>query len=99
LPSSLIPSIGRLSRREPWSLRALLRSLAPSEAAPGYGYHFYVLGADEQILRALDLRLPDDEAAMAHARGLLPKGEAVEVLRGALVIGQVGRLSSGKQVA
>jgi hypothetical protein len=99
LPSSLIPSIGRQSRREPWSLRAFLRSLAPAESASGYGYHFYVLGAEDQILRAFDLRLPNDEAAMAHARGLLPKGEAVEVLRGALVIGQVGRLHGDKQTA
>jgi hypothetical protein len=89
--SSLIPSNGRQSRRDPRSLRGLLRAFTPAPDAPGYGYHFYVLGPDDQILRALDLRLPSDEAAMAHARTLLSKGEAVEILRGALVIGQVGR--------
>jgi len=37
------------------------------------------------------MRLSDDEAAMAYARTLLTKGEVVEVLRGALVLGQVRR--------
>jgi hypothetical protein len=54
-------------------------------------YHFYLLGDEGEILRAVDRPFPSDEAAMAHARSLLPKCVSVDVLRGALVLGLVER--------
>lgn len=54
-------------------------------------YHFYLLGDQGEILRAVDRAFTSDEAAMAHARSLLPKCASVDVLRGALVLGLVKR--------
>jgi len=87
----LIPSGPGQGRREHRRRNLLAHVFAPSRAATGFPYRFYVLGAENEVLRALDMRLSDDEAAMAYARTLLTKGEVVEVLRGALVLGQVRR--------
>ena len=52
-------------------------------------YHFYIW-REGQPGRLRDQAFDHDEAAMAHARTLLKDAEAVEVLRGALVLGKVG---------
>jgi hypothetical protein len=82
------PGLGQ-RRREHRRWNPLAHVFAPTGAATGFSYRFYVLGAEKEVLRALDRRLSDDEAAMAYARTLLPEGASVEVLRGALVLGQV----------
>jgi hypothetical protein len=69
------------------------RSFAPirSWTRRGFSYHFYILGADGEILDTVDCDFHDDGTAMAHADALVARGDSVEVLRGALVLGQVRR--------
>jgi len=62
-----------------------------SVSNPVPDYHFYLLGEEGEILKAVDRPFASDEAAMAHARSLLPKCVSVDVLRGALVLGLVER--------
>lgn len=76
-------------RRGRFWLKSLVRAFARPPEAPGFHYHFYLLGRDEQILGTLDRRLPDDESAMDYARTLAARAQTVEVLRGALVLGRV----------
>jgi hypothetical protein len=54
-------------------------------------YHFYRLDAEGRILGVVDIELNDDESAFRQARSLLGSCQAVEVLRGALVLGEVKR--------
>jgi hypothetical protein len=70
-------------------LKSIARAFARPPEAPGFRYHFYLLGRDDQILGTLERRLPDDEQAMAYARTLAAQSQTVEVLRGALVLGRV----------
>jgi hypothetical protein len=75
-------------RRGRFWLKSLARAFArPHE--PGLQYHFYLLGRNDEILGALSRSLPDDEQAMAYAQTLAAQAQAVEVLRGALVLGRV----------
>ena len=54
-------------------------------------YHFYLLGEEGEILGVVDREFEDDEAAVKHARSLLPSCVSVDLLRGALVLGLVER--------
>lgn len=54
-------------------------------------YHFYLLGERGEILGVVDRGFADDEAALKHARTLLPRCISVDLLRGALVLGLVER--------
>jgi len=54
-------------------------------------YHFYLLGEEGEILGVVDREFADDQAAVEHARSLLPDCVSVDLLRGALVLGLVER--------
>ena len=54
-------------------------------------YHFYLLGEEGEILGVVDREFADDDAALKHARSLLPDCVSVDLLRGALVLGLVER--------
>ncbi|MDP3175220.1 MAG: hypothetical protein Q8M88_12385 [Phenylobacterium sp.] len=54
-------------------------------------YRFYLLGAEDRVLGAVDIALADDEAATHNAWRLLTDCDAVDVLRGALMLGRVSR--------
>lgn len=56
-----------------------------------WDYRFYLLRQDGQVLGAVEITFNDDEAAMRHARSLLPRCHSVDVIRGALVVGRVFR--------
>jgi hypothetical protein len=78
-------------RRDRFGFKILTRVFHRPSDDSSLRYHFYILGPEGEILRGIDRRLADDEAAMRHAQTLLPGAEAVEVLRGALVIGRLRR--------
>jgi hypothetical protein len=91
MPRSRVSTGSSEGSRDRFGLKSLARAFHRASHDRDLQYHFYVLGPQGEILRGVDRRLCDDEAAMAHARTLLGGGEAIEVLRGALVIGRVRR--------
>jgi len=56
-----------------------------------WDYRFYLLRQDGQVLGAVEITFSDDEAALRHARSLLPRCHSVDVIRGALVVGRIFR--------
>jgi len=54
-------------------------------------FHFYLLNNDDLILDIVDVDLVDDHAAGDYAASLLARCPAVELMRGACVLGKVVR--------